>query len=247
MRYFLIICCLSLFSFTNEESANAIVKKSEDKLRAASVIGVMTIQMIRPRWEKTMEVKAWVKGTEYAAAYILAPESDSGTVFLKNGDEVWNYLPKVKKTIKMPMNVLSQTWMGTDMSNDDLLNASTFSQDFEANKVGDVSFMGRECHKIALVPKDQDNTIWGKIILYIDKENYVQLHAQFYDESQELKHSLTGYDVKQVGGRILASKFVLLPNNARDQRTIVSYDELTFDAPISNTFFEKTNIASIQP
>ncbi|MBR9860618.1 outer membrane lipoprotein-sorting protein [bacterium] len=238
---------LGFLSLKSDLTADQIVQKSEANLRAATVIANINVKIERPRWDKEMSLKAWVKGTDYAAAYVLAPSSDEGTVFLKNQDEVWNYLPKIKKTIKMPMSMLSQNWMGTDLTNDDLINGSVFSEDYKATLNGTLAFGGKTCYNISLSPKDEASSIWSRIDLLIDKTNYIQMRAQFYDEDLDLVHSIIGSDIKSMGGRMLASKYVMIPEGKDGYKTTMRYEKMIFDQSIPSSFFSKENIAKIQP
>jgi outer membrane lipoprotein-sorting protein len=234
-------------AFTQSESAESIVRKSEERLRASTAIAEMSIYIKRSKWDKKMELKAWIKGTDRAAAFILSPLADSGTVFLKNGDDVWNYLPKIKKTIRMPAATLSQNWMGSDLTNDDLINGSTYSEDYNASLKGEVNYGGLNCHKIELLPKEESQSIWGKIILYIDKQDFIQMHASYFDEDLELVHQIDGYKVKNLGGKKLASKYIMTQADKKGQSTTLIYKSIQFNLDLKDSFFEKENISKIKP
>ena len=116
--------CFAISMNTGGLTAIQILKKAEQKLSSSTVIADVSIVIKRPKWTKTMELKTWSKGMDYAMAYVKGPDKDEGTVYLKAKKDVYNYLPKVKKTVKLPSNLLSQNWMGTDMTTDDLVKLS---------------------------------------------------------------------------------------------------------------------------
>ena len=49
---------------------------------------------------------------------------------------IWNYLPKVDRTIKVPASMMSGSWMGSHFTNDDIVKDARFSEDFDATIVG---------------------------------------------------------------------------------------------------------------
>ena len=94
--------CFAISMNTGGLTAIQILKKAEQKLSSSTVIADVSIVIKRPKWTKTMELKTWSKGMDYAMAYVKGPDKDEGTVYLKAKKDVYNYLPKVKKTVKLP-------------------------------------------------------------------------------------------------------------------------------------------------
>jgi len=235
-------------SFTTSSlTAEQILKKAEQKLAASSVIATLDVTIKRPKWSKTMSLKTWSKGTEYAMAYILGPEKDKGTVYLKSQNEVYNYLPKIKKTVKLPATLLAQNWMGSDLSTDDLVKMTNYLQDYNATISGSETVSGRACYKITLTPKSTANVIWGKLIVSIDKTDFIQLKTVFYDEDLEVVNTLIGSDIKNFGGKKLAAKYVMMPSDKPGEHTTIIYKNVSFNSPIASSFFTKSNMPKVKP
>ncbi|MEN8696677.1 MAG: outer membrane lipoprotein-sorting protein [Bacteroidia bacterium] len=232
---------------TATPSALAILKKAEQKLNASSVIAEMDITIQRPRWTKNMSIKTWAKGTDYAVAYITGPEKDKGTVYLKAKNDVYNYLPKIKKTVKLPAALLSQNWMGTDMSTDDLVKLTRLTQDYTAQVTASKVVSGRDCYEITLTPKPEADVLWGKLVTCIDKKDYIQLKTVFYDEDLEVVNTMVASGIKNLGGKMLASKMVMTPAGKAGQSTTVVYRSMTFNKPLSAAFFTKANMPNVKP
>ncbi len=228
-------------------SALEIVQKSESIHEIGDVIAELSVDIIRPSWNKKIELKTWAKGTDYAMAYIIAPERDKGTVFLKTKDDVYNYLPKVKKVIKMPMNLLSQNWMGTDMTTDDLIKGSQFSADYIPKLVSEESISGRSSYKIELLPKPDADVLWGKVLLWVDKTSYNQMQMKFYDEDLDLVHTIVGSNLKVLGGKLVVSKYVMTPADKKGYKTTLTYESLDFKQKLSVNFFTKENMKNVRP
>lgn len=234
-------------SFTTGLTAEQILKKAEQKLMASTVEATMDVTIKRPKWTKTMSLKTWSKGTDYAMAYILGPEKDKGTVYLKSQNEVYNYLPKIKKTVKLPATLLAQNWMGSDLSTDDLVKMSNYLQDYNASLSGSETVSGRSCYKITLTPKSTADVIWGKLVVCIDKTDYIQLKTVFYDEDLEVVNTLIGSGIKNFGGKNLASKFVMTPSGKSGENTTLVYKNVSFNTPIAASFFTKSNMPQVKP
>ncbi len=228
-------------------TAEQILKKAEQKLSASTVIATMDVTIKRPKWTKTMSLKTWSKGTDYAMAYILGPEKDKGTVYLKSQNDVYNYLPNIKKTVKLPATLLAQNWMGSDLSTDDLVKMSNYLQDYNATVSGTETVSGRSCYKITLTPKSTADVIWGKLVLSIDKTDFIQLKTVFYDEDLEVVNTLIGSDIKSFSGKTLASKYIMTPNGKSGQTTTLVYKNVVFSTPIASSFFTKSNMPQVKP
>ncbi len=71
----------SLFNSLRAQDASTIIKTSEDKMRGKTLQGEMVIKTVRPSWSREMEMKVWMKGTEYSLIYIVTPQKDKGTTF----------------------------------------------------------------------------------------------------------------------------------------------------------------------
>ena len=228
-------------------TAEQILERAEQKLAASTMVADMTIKIERPKWNKTMSLKTWAKGTEYAMAYVKGPEKDKGTVYLKAENDVYNYLPKIKKTIKLPATLLSQNWMGTDMSTDDLVKLTQITKDYDAKLTGSETVSGRDCYTIVLAPKATADVLWGQLILTIDKKDFIQLKTQFYDEDMELVNTMIGSEVKAMGGKTVASKMIMTPAGKPEYKTTVVYSSMQFNTSISSSFFTKGNMPKVQP
>ncbi|HBN03785.1 MAG TPA: outer membrane lipoprotein-sorting protein [Bacteroidetes bacterium] len=239
--------CFAISMNTGGLTAIQILKKAEQKLSSSTVIADVSIVIKRPKWTKTMELKTWSKGMDYAMAYVKGPDKDEGTVYLKAKKDVYNYLPKVKKTVKLPSNLLSQNWMGTDMTTDDLVKLSKLTLEYDADLSGSAQVSGRDCYVITLIPKPEAEVLWGKLVLSIDKKDFIQLKTMFYDEDLELVNTVIGTDIKNLGGKILASKLTMIPAGKTGQSTVITYKTMKFDTPIADAFFSKSNMPKVKP
>ncbi|MDZ7808203.1 MAG: outer membrane lipoprotein-sorting protein [Gracilimonas sp.] len=122
---------LCLTGILQAQNATEIVRKMDEKMRGESLEAEVTMTIVRPNWSREVSMKSWSRGTEYSMILITAPARDRGTAFLKRGNEIWNWVPSVGRTIKMPPSMMMQSWMGSDFTNDDLVRESSSVTDYD--------------------------------------------------------------------------------------------------------------------
>ncbi|MFC2086918.1 outer membrane lipoprotein-sorting protein [Bacteroidota bacterium] len=234
-------------SVGQELTATEIVQKADEKFQGEITSkGEMKISIIRPAWERTLSVKIWSKGSEYSLTLITAPANEKGQTFLKRENELWNWNPKIQRMIKLPPSMMSQGWMGSDYSNDDILRESSLIKDFNHQLIGEELVEGYECYVIEMIPKEDAVVVWGKIILWISKEDFYQLKAEFYDEDDYLIRTFYSFDIQNFDDRKLPSRTEIVPAEEPGNKTVVEFVELQFNKPIPDSFFSQQNMKNVR-
>lgn len=237
MKLKIVVILLTITSFSFSQIADEIVKKSDDKLRGTSSYTELTIDIIRPKWSKEMKMRGWTRGSDYSVSVITSPAKEKGTVFLMREKEVWNYLLTLERTIKFPPSMMLQNWMGTDLTNDDLIKQSSLVIDYTKEIIGEEEKEGHPCWKIELTPKPNAAVVWGKIIIWIDKKEYMQMQTDYYDEDMFLVNQMVGSEVKNFSGKLLPSKLTVTPVDKPGQSTVITYNQWKFDMDIPEEYF----------
>ncbi len=231
---------------SQEISAKEIVRKANDKANGQTSKGTMKMTIVRPDWSREVTMKSWSKTTEYYMIYITAPARDKGQVFLKRQTEMWNYMPSIDRMIKIPSSMMSQSWMGSDFTNDDLVRMNSIVEDFDHSITGSEMIGGYECHKIELIPKPDAAVVWGKIILWISKKEFYELKSEYYDEDGGIVNIMTASDIRQMGDRSLPSKLVMVPSDKPGNQTILEMIDVVFNTPIDENFFSQQNMKNVR-
>lgn len=246
--FYIIIFIIQILPVTNfaQVSAIDIVRKADQKAKGNTSLSNITIQTIRPTWKREMSLKVWTKGNNYVLILVTAPQKDKGIVYLKRHKEVWNWIPSIERNIKMPPSMMSQSWMGTDFTNDDLVKEASIIEDYEHTLLGETEVDGRSCYKIQLIPKPQSAVVWGKIILSIDKKDLLMLHAEYFDEEGALVNTMHASDIKELGGRILPGRLEMIPADKKGNKTVLIYNSLEFDKPIEDSYFSTNNMPRVK-
>jgi len=228
---------LSIAFSTNSQTAKEIIKKSDGLVRGTSAYAELKITSVRPKWTKVMELKTWTEGSTKSVSLVTSPAKEKGTVFLMRDKEIWNYVPSIERTIKLPPSMMMQNWMGTDMTNDDMIKQSSIVTDYTHKILTSEKIGGLMCWKLQLTPKKDAAVVWGKIIVWIDKTDYMQMKILYYDEDDFLVNKIIASEVKQFGDKKLPSKLVFIPMDKKGNKTIIEYKKWDFDVTIPPEYF----------
>ena len=245
---FIVLLMLATIPFVAQTmSAKAIIKKADEVMKGIKTTRAeMTVTTIRPKWKRTMKMKTWSQGTKLSMILFTSPVKEKGTSFLMKGKEVWNWIPSIERTIKLPPSMMMQSFMGTDFTNDDLVKQSSIVEDYDHKIVGEATIEGRKCYKIEMIPHEDAAVVWGKILVWVSHNDYFQLKVNFYDEDDELVNKMIAYDIKKMGGKLLPAKMEVTPLDKKGQKTIMEYTSLEFDAPFQNNFFTVQNMKRLK-
>ena len=237
MKYLITTLALAFTIIVSAQNATEIVRKSELNVKGPQSTASLEIRTVRPTWERNMSVKTWSKGLDQNIILITSPARDKGTVFLKREKEIWNYVPTIERSVKLPPSMMMQSWMGTDFSNDDLVNESSTLNDYTHKIINEIEVEGLACWVVEFTPLPEAPVVWGKIINYISKEGFLQMKGEFYDEDGYLINTMQGFDIEELNGRTLPTRIRMTPAEEPGHFTEMVYKELYFDASLTYSFF----------
>lgn len=242
----LLIIATAGFSFSQELTAREIIQKATDKLNGESSTGTMKMTVVRPSWSREVTMKSWSLGDEYYLILITAPVKDKGQTFLKRHTEMWNWMPSINKMIKIPPSMMSQSWMGSDFTNDDLVKMNSYVDEYTHSIVGEETLRGFDCYKLELIPKPDAPVVWGKVLVWISKEEFYELKVEFYDEDGTLVNRQECFDIKQFSDRKLPSRLVMTPVDDPGKQTIIEIIETEFNVGLEESFFSQQNMKQLR-
>jgi len=230
-----------------ELTATGIVRKADEIFNGEkSSYSIMSMTIVRPAWQRTIEFKNWSLERDYALTLITAPSREAGQTFLKRSSEMWSWNPSISRLIKLPPSMMSQGWMGSDYTNDDILRESSVVNDYTHEITGEEAIDGRLCYKIRMTAKEDASIVWGKQIRWIDKKDFLVLKAELYDEDGYLVRTETGSDIRVMGGRTIPSRIELVPEDEPGNKTIVEIKEIKFNIPVEESFFSQQNMKRVR-
>jgi len=222
-----------------QPDVDTVLARLDDLYRSKSSVARVEITVVTPRSTRTMRVKAWTSGEDKALILVESPSRDAGTATLRVGENLWMYLPRVAKTMRIPPSMMLGSWMGTDFTNDDLVKESSLRKDFDAK-------IARRSSSppgwwLTLTAKPGVVGRWARIDVLVS-DAMLPVEERHYDRKQRLARTLTFDTIKKLGGRTLPTHMVVTPADATDKRTELSYDELALDVDVPDSTFSLSRL-----
>jgi hypothetical protein len=216
----------------------SLIREIEQQYMGTSSRARTTMQVKTAHWERTLEMEAWSLERDYFLVRILEPAKERDVATLKRYREVWNFLPKVDRIIKVPPSMMGGSWMGSHITNDDLVKANHIDEDYDLRLLEETATH----YVIECLPKAEAAVVWGKIVYRISKQPRVPEQVDYYDEEMVRVRETHFDDVQQIGERIVPLRLTVLPLEKPDEMTVLQYRELVYDLPLDETFFSLRNL-----
>ncbi|MFC2057832.1 outer membrane lipoprotein-sorting protein [Campylobacterota bacterium] len=235
MKYLLSLLFITFSLQANE--AQDIIKKLEKNLRGDYMYSTMSMIVTSKRGKRTVKIESWSEGNDKSFIKILYPKKDKGITFLKIDNQMWQYIPKIERTIKIPPSMMLQSWMGSDFTNDDMVKESSLEEDYNAKLLS----KSTNSATLELIPKEDAAVVWGKIIIDVDLINAVPVKETFYDDMMQKVRVMTFSKIEQHGTHRVPMVMELKPLDASKKKnsTKIIFDKVNFDAKIDSSYFTK--------
>jgi len=234
------IMCIAILMLTTPTvfamDGQALVEAAVEYYRGIASISTVQMTVVRPTWKRVMTIKAWTRGQKDSLFYIVAPPKDRGNGTLKKGREMWIYNPKVNRVIKLPPSMMSQSWMGSDFSNNDLAKSDSIIEDYTHSLEGTASHEGKKVYIIKSMPKPAAPVVWGMQKLHV-REDFILLRQEFYDEDLLLVKSMSGDRIQMLGGKLFPKIWKMKKAEEQNEYTELDYQQLAFKKSIPKNQF----------
>ena len=216
--------------------AEDIMKKLDDNMRGKNIYMSISMKMVSLGHERTMKMQSYSQGTKKSFVKITYPPKDKGITFLSLNNQMWQYVPRIERVIKIPPSMMLQNWMGSDITNDDMVKQSSIVEDYTPKIIKrDGSVV-----TIELIPKEDAPVVWGKIITNIDINTYTSNKDIFYDEDGEEVRFFIYDKVKKFGKYYIPTYWRVESKERKDRYTEIFLDEVEYDGEISDMYFQKS-------
>jgi hypothetical protein len=218
----------------------ALLDGTDDLNRGASSHSVMTMRVKTKRYDREMKIEAWTQGKDRSLLKVLSPKRDAGVATLKVDDEAWNYLPKIDRTLKISASAMGGAWMGSHLTNDDLVRNSRMRDDYTWILLTrpQLSAQGgppEGAYHIELTPKPDAAVVWGKVSVHINAKK-LPIKVEYWNERGVLKRTMTFLDYRETSGRSVPMRMRITPSKV-DEFTEVIYNTLDFGVSLSPRTF----------
>lgn len=226
-----IIFCPSAFAAPLD--LQELIRQVEIQYHGQSSHARVRMEVATENWQRTLVMESWSLERDHFLTRILEPAKERGVSTLKVEKEVWNYLPKVDRVIKVPPSMMGGSWMGSHITNDDLVKGSQVDQDYTFALLEETENSWR----IACLPKPAAAVVWGKLVYEIEKERKLPMRVEYYDEEMELVREILFDDVQTISGRVLPLRMTVRPLEKPAERTVMHYQKIEFDTQLAADFF----------
>ena len=216
-------------------TADELVTRMEDLYDSSGTVAEVEVEIIEPDKTRTMKLRMWSRGEDEALAVVLEPSRDEGTATLRIGRDIWNYLPKISRTIRVPPSMMMGSWMGTDLTYDDLVRESSFTEDYTHELVGQSD--DPPGWLVRLTARPGTAGLWSRIDVVFSEENRLPAVARYYDRREELARTMRFEDVREMDGRLVPTRLVVVPEDEEDEKTVFRYNDIRWNVDLEDDLF----------
>ena len=237
-----VLIVLSIFiSISNSKADNIspekILNNVDDLYRSNASHGILTLSVTTVNWQRTLTLEQWSKGEDKSLIKILKPKKEKGLATLRVDKNMWNYLPKVKRVVKIPSSMMSSSWMGSHFTNDDLVKQSRMTEDYTFSITFEGMNDGKEIIEITCLPNKEAAVVWGKVEVVVYADDYLPLRMIYYDEDLLLSRTLEFTNIELMDGKMIPTMMNMIPIDEPGESTTVKWEEIQFDVAIDDEFF----------
>jgi outer membrane lipoprotein-sorting protein len=222
-------------------SADTILRQTFENYRASTSQSTVAMTVHRPDWERRLEMKGWTRGDNEALVRFIAPAKDAGNATLKLGDGAWVFNPKLNQVIKLPGSMMSQSWMGSDFSYNDLSKSEDIITDYTHRLTATAQADGHTVWTIEATPKPGAPVVWGKVVLQV-RDDYVLMGETFFDQDMKPARRMTADRIAILAGRPYPVSMTMHPLDQPNQWTRIETSDAQFNVALPAYLFTLSNL-----
>lgn len=242
----LLLILVPTLACADKQEATWIIEKMTTAMYGDSSYAEMMMRIERPRYTREIGLRAWAKDRNYSLIFITAPARDRGTVYLLRDKDIWTYDPRIDRITRLPSSMLAQSWMGSDFSNDDLIRDSNPVRDYQHQLLRQEEYQGHAAYVIDMIPKPDTPIVWGRVRVWVSSINYLQLRAEHYDQRNSLVNTMEFDQIVRFGERDIPTRVTVIPAAKPNERTILTYQDVSFDIDIDDDFFSRATMQRLR-
>jgi outer membrane lipoprotein-sorting protein len=212
----------------------------DDLYRAQSSYSRMKMTVVRERGTRELEMESWSKGDDEALIVIRSPAREAGAATLRTEEGLWNYAPRADRLIRIPTGLLSESWMGSHFTNDDLMRETSYLDDYDA-ELSTEERDGVTYFKATLIPKPDAPVVYSELVFLITLDDWVPVRSEYYDDGELIR--VWAFDeIRTVAGKKIPMRMTILPVDKPEEETVVEYLELELDVPVDDALFTRQGL-----
>jgi len=214
-----------------------ILNNVDDIYRSNASHGILTLSVKTSNWQRSLTLEQWSKGNDMHLLKVLKPKKEKNLATLRVDKNVWNYMPKVKRVVKIPSSMMSSSWMGSHFTNDDLVKQSRMVIDYDFSITYEGLRDGVDIVEISCIPKKNAAVVWGKVEVIVYRNDFIPLNIVYYDEDLKLSRTLKFSNIQVLGGKKIPLQMKMVPTDEPEESTAILWEKIEFDIVIKDDFF----------
>lgn len=245
--------CVVAYTVLSPLSANcaalpgpdAITQKLEQSdllMRGKSEEVVLSMTVHTRSWERDYKFKLWTKGKDQSFARVLAPAKVAGQGYLRLTTRLWNYLPDLERSVLIPPSMMTDHFMGSDFSNDDMVKMSYFARDYDATCTEEQVIDGVNAYHLVLKPHPDAPVTYAKLELWLRTTDSAPLKLQFYNSKLESIRLLTYSNFRTFSGHNVPTVWKMENQKEPGRYTTITVSDAVYDTTISDSIFTRGNL-----
>ncbi len=236
-------CQLSAQADKNDTLVKQLIREVDELYRSKSSYSELEMEIVTPHWQRTLAMYGWTEGLDKTFIRITSPKKENGVTTLRIENEMWNYLPKTDKVMKIPPSMMMSSWMGSDFTNDDLVKEFSLFEDYMYEFIhpeGEPDSL----YYINCIPNEDVPIVWNNIVISVRKDDHIPIWQKYYDEKGTLMRLMNYSDVRNFGDRLIPATMEMIPQNKEGHKTVIRYHKLEFDINLDKDVFSLRKLRS---
>ncbi|NLY91895.1 MAG: outer membrane lipoprotein-sorting protein [Firmicutes bacterium] len=177
------------------EEARQLLVRTDNKYEPPQYEALMLMRNHRPDRERQENKLRLLRKNDKMLVIFLEPPSQRGQVFIRDGDDMWMYLPRSNKVMRIGAK---DALMGGEASNADLMRTA-MAEDYNPVYLGEEVIDGITCYKLELTAKRR-TVAYDKVIYWIGKEKDNPVRRDYYALSGKKLRTMYFSDLRLLGG-----------------------------------------------
>ncbi len=247
MKLFIPVLLLWTVSLMAQPSISDVLHDLDQLYRSDNSHANMSMHIVTEHWERTLTMETWSEGRDKTFIKVLSPARQAGSATLRIGSEMWNYLPNTNSTVRIPPSMMTGSWMGSDITNNDIVKEITYAGDYTAEYISEPATTDNSQgaqYYLKLTPKASTAVVWSYIVCAISTDPVLPVWEKYYDQHDNLIKTVTFSDVQVMSGRTIPTEMKVIPADKPEQSTTITWSNTSFNQGVSEDIFSLDNLQS---
>ncbi len=225
------LAALAAAQRTADEVLTAVVDSQRGGQTQRATI---TMSVLRPGDERTFEIDSVSDGSERSLTRVVAPSRDAGQAFLRDGDNLFLYNPRLRRVLRVPPSAQSDSFLGSDISYSDLSG-----RDLETDYTAEITNETADTVELTLTPNPTAPTPYGQVVLVAGTADYAPLEYTFFDQRGAAVKRITFSEFTEAGELRIPTRLEVANLLREGERTVVVTSDYEFGVPVPEACFSE--------